>query len=193
MSESLDEYEQMCQDVLSQDASLAQPLPAMLSLTLLTPRSREFCDQIQERAPAGNRPPRARGISPALMFGAMSRDWLETLLAFRRGDFQAVLDRQQAPNVELQMNELLINNLLIQAMTHHKLGDAELADKLLEEASHNSGPVAPDFPSRLMSLISRRTTRQTWCEAAVTEILRREAERMIGTSASNEPTATESQ
>jgi serine/threonine protein kinase/WD40 repeat protein len=184
MAEDQNAYEKCCERLL-EEASRFERIPfypTLLTLNLLTPRSVEYCDELEAKLPSRDSSIDAR-VSSRFNSGRF-RASISALLDFRRGEFRAAVGTrrgsiaQSADEVAARMPGPQVSRspflTRLTAMVHYQQGDTDEARRLLDLASEN-GESVPRFAERVLG----QSIGQAWCAEAIDQIIRREAEEMI--------------
>ena len=189
-------YEQACQESLSQPRNTARPQggragpgfvirsTTALQILLLVPRSKEFCDQIEDRFPSVEMPEFVSQIIGDLQIP------YDGWIAYRRGQFARAL--KMFGNEDERTGAL---ELLLMAMASEQLGESDEAIRRLSRAKEKmaSAEVETEPSAMQAAFLSRirgtNAAGQTWATAAIEEVLLREAEQVI----EGEVTATDSE
>jgi tetratricopeptide (TPR) repeat protein len=186
MSGDVDGYEQVCQDILSTGEN--QPVSTQfMPVPLLIPRDKEYCEAIENMLDdrsvriSGSVGSMDRGGIVARRAGPVD---LRVLFAFRRGDSDRIVERFD-DGAELTSAA----DLFVLAMAHKQLGDDQQSMRLFDRALDAMGDVADDISQWSPLPINRRvdptlaatvaSSRRTWLDIAIAEILRREAKKVI--------------
>ncbi len=181
LSKNHDGYEEASRHLLSLTGSPASNF--FVRTLLLVPRGKEYVDDLAERLEGVN----TARINAFLGSRIGGQPGLSTLIAFRRGDFDTVI--QLLGN---DSDPTAAADILLMAMARKQLGDSDQATRLFNLATERmrggNTEVSP-LESRLRLINTAGS--QTWVNSAIVKILHREADQMLnGKPTTPDPPAT---